>query len=192
MSVRISVLCEDHTYDQYVLEPVIRAALSALGRPKAVIDVKSLPKASRGVEQLIAKMCDHLARWGGPSTAVVFVADADGKDGGNGREDRRLQMLNKFAACDRHQNKGLIVVAIQEAEVWALWGVRAELGVTWDEVRAECDPKERFFEQFVDESLTPDGGRRELMRRGLENGWESLKVGCPELQVLEDELKTLL
>ena len=192
MSVRISVLCEDHTYDQYLVEPVIRAALAALGRPNAVVDVKSLPKGARGIDQLIARLCDHLVRWGGPSTAVIFVADGDCKDGVGGREDRRIQMLSKLAGCDRHRDKGLVVVAIQETEVWALWGVRTELGVTWDDVRSECHPKERFFERYLDDSLTPDGGRRELMRRALDNGWDSLKFGCPELQALEEELKALL
>ena len=101
-------------------------------------------------------------------------------------------MLNTLAGCTRHRDKGLVLVAIQEAEVWALWGVRTGLDATWEEVRSECDPKERFFERYLDQSLTPDGGRRELMQRALQNGWASLKTGCPELQMLEDELRPLL
>jgi len=192
VSVKISVLCEDHTNDRYLIEPVIRAALSALGKPRATVDVKALPKAERGVDQLLARICTHLARWGGPSSAVVYVADADCNDGVDGRGDRRAGMLDRVAACENHRDKAVVVVAIQEAEVWALWGVRAELGVPWPDVRAECDPKERFFEAYLDGSLTPDGGRRKLMERALSAGWDSLKSGCPELQQLEDELRPLV
>jgi hypothetical protein len=101
-------------------------------------------------------------------------------------------MVQRLADCERYSTKGVVLVAIQEAEVWALWGVRAELGVSWPEVRAECNPKERFFEAYLDGSLTPDGGRRDLMEKALASGWDSLKLGCPELQQLEDELRPLV
>lgn len=192
MSVSVSVLCEDHTNDQYLVEPVIRAALAALGKPRATVHVKSQAKNLRGIDRLLVHMPAHLARWGGPSSAVVFVADADCKDGTDGRGDRRAVMLERLAGCEPHSAKAVVLVAIQEAEVWALWGVRAELGVPWPEVRAECHPKERFFEAYLDGSLTPDGGRRNLMVKALSSGWGSLKAGCPELQRLEDELGALV
>lgn len=191
MSFKVSVLCENHTQDQYIIEPVIQAALVEIGKPHATVDVKSIPKDERGVDQLLERMCKHLTRWGGPSSAVIFIADADCRDGVGGREDRRRGMLARLEQCEKYQEKAIVVVAIQEAEVWALWGQRNNLGVSWPEVREECDPKERWFESLISNDLTPDGGRRSLMERSLAAGWQSLKTGCPELELLEADLRTL-
>jgi hypothetical protein len=192
MSIKVSVLCENHTHDQYLITPVVKAALSHLGKPNAIVDVKPIAKEAQGVDQLSARMCSHLSRWGGPSDIVVFVADADCEDGRRGRRDRRARLLSELSRCADYAEKACVLVALQEAEVWALWGARATLGVPWADVLAECDPKERFFEGLLGDRATPDEGRTHLMRDSLRAGWQSLRGGCSELTGFEQDLRVIL
>lgn len=70
---------------------------------------------------------------------------------------------------------------------------RAELSAGWQEVRAECDPKERFAEPFLQSKGWggPGGGRKRAMR-DLGQGWTGLLAVCPELSELKQRVAAWL
>ena len=192
MSTRIAVVCEDPIYDQYIAKPVIEAAMQRIGKPHAVVKVITNPKTS-GWDSLVASIPGALQLWGPASAAVVFVADADCNDGANGRPNRMIQLENAIQrAGSRHCAVG--VIAIQELEVWALWGSAGSIGKPWHAVRAECDPKDKFFNGLVPPSHLhlPDRGRKALVEQSLARGWQSLSEACGELQILEAGLRARL
>jgi hypothetical protein len=193
MGVKVAVVCEDPTLDRYIVRPIITRALAELGKPRATIKLVENPKM-RGVQDVLSQACDVLDRYGGISSAVVFVVDMDCEDGEEGRPDKRARLRNVIERCQRHSDKAIALIAVQEVEVWALWGIRASLGSPWQTVRAECHPKEMYFEPQITsaDQLTPDGGRTRLIDASLAGGWQSVTTGCPELRALLDELRPLV
>lgn len=70
----------------------------------------------------------------------------------------------------------------------------AELSESWVDVRAERDPKQRFFDPLLQpsDSLVLGRGRQRLIERSLASGWSSLRDGCPELAEAEAEVRSRL
>jgi hypothetical protein len=193
MSFTVAVVAEDYTLDQFILKPVIVSLCGFLGKPRARVDMVRDPRL-HGYADLFSEACGILARYGAVADLVVFVVDADCQDGTGGRSDRLASLKRVLANCPRHQDKAVAVAALQEVEVWALWGIRDQLDSAWQAVRAECHPKEAFFEAQVHqaERRTPDRGRTRLTKMSLAGGWQSIRQGCGELQVLEAELASKL
>jgi hypothetical protein len=192
MSVKIAIACENPRYDQYIIRPVLEAVLRFLGKPRARVTVITDPAAT-SYENLLAQACDILKRYAPVADAVIFIADTDCEDGSAGRRNKALRLRNAVAACD-DPSKAITLTALQEVEVWALWGVRDGIDASWAAIRAECNPKEVYFEPLLtqDDQQQPDGGRARLMAQSLSSGWTSLRTGCQELQELEDGLRALL
>lgn len=123
------------------------------------------------------------------------MADLDGQDGRAGAGDRRAAFADRLAALPADvRAKTLVILAVQELEVWALWGSRAQIPDPWSLVRAERDPKERYFEPLLTDGdrMSLGRGRIRLVRLNLASGWQSLRDGCPELRDAEDEIKSRL
>jgi hypothetical protein len=190
--VKIAVACEDPTNDQFIIRPVLERLCAHLGRPRAKIFTITNPH-TRGFNDLRDQACGIMSRYGALAAAVVFVIDVDCDDGRTGRINKPLRFRNTVSHCS-YAEKALIVAAVQELEVWALWGVRGDLGAVWDIVRDNCDPKETFFEPQLtrEDKRSADGGRGRLVGASLQAGWPSLAGGCPELAQLADELAPLI
>lgn len=191
MSYRAFVVCEDHTLDQFVAVPVVLAMLKQVGKPHARVRPVSNPRL-QGISQVESKFAEIAERYAKISDLVVFALDRDKQDGIGGRGDRRA----KFA--DLHSRlaaevaaKVDVVLAVEETEVWALWGSRSQLGEGWSTVRAEQHPKERFFEPLVNKSdvRQPGGGRSRLVALSLASGWDSLAGACDELREFEERTR---
>jgi hypothetical protein len=131
-----------------------------------------------------------LDRWGPTADAVVFVGDADCNDGRGGKPNRTLQ-LGQAIGKAKSLHCGVGVIAIQELEVWALWGAAGRIVAGWNAVRADCDPKEKYLEPLVDSAhrQLPDKGRKSLIEASLARGWQSLAQACDELAGLEQALR---
>ncbi|WP_345542753.1 hypothetical protein [Microbacterium jejuense] len=142
----------------------------------------------QGISQVESKFAEIAERYAKIADLVVFALDRDKQDGTGGRGDRlaKFTELHSRLAPDVSA-KVDIVLAVEETEVWALWGSRGQLGEGWSTVRAEQHPKERFFEPLVTKSdaLQPGGGRARLIALSLASGWDSLAGGCDELRELE-------
>ncbi|WP_170164676.1 hypothetical protein [Thiocapsa rosea] len=99
---------------------------------------------------------------------------------------------NKERADDReqeHRDRILTCLAVQEVEVWMLALHSGQIGGAWAEVRADCDPKERYSDPFLDAlgSDCPGKGRKKAMR-ALPGNWSRLVRLCPEIKDLQEQL----
>jgi hypothetical protein len=171
---------------------VLKTLFSQLGRPRAGIFTVTNPKTG-GFFDLLDQCCAILARYGQLARVVVFVIDTDCDDGRPGSINKPLRLRNALANC-AYAEKAVIVAAVQEIEVWALWGSANSLGDPWASVRDHCHPKERYFEPLttVADKRTPDGGRSRLIQSSLARTWPSLTGGCPELAQLQMDIEPLI
>jgi len=136
-----------------------------------------------------------VARYAAIGDFLVFSLDLDRCDGQEGRKDRQHSFNEKIAKLPAHlAQKVVVVLAVQELEVWALWGSRSLLKANWSEVRCERDPKELYFDPIVTDADNkfPGRGRTRLIEQSLATGWHSIAQGCPELAELERDLRSKL
>lgn len=193
MSSRIFVICEDHTLDQYIVRPVVAAAAARAGKGSAQVRVVTSPRL-RGISDVERNFSDLVERYCALGDGVVFALDLDLCNGLHGRSDRaaRFDLLRRRLPADV-QDKVLVVLAEQEVEVWALWGVRSQLGAPWSQVRQERDPKEAFFNPLVTsgDRKAPGQGRGRLIAESLAGGWTSFVSGCPEADTIADFVRRI-
>jgi hypothetical protein len=185
--------CEDHTLDQYVACPVVKLLMTHLGRPQADVRVITSPRL-KGLDTLIAQICAILERYGAIADLVIFVVDGDCDDGRDGKLDRVTRLRRLVQDCESNSEKGVVVVARQELEVWALWGSRSQISARWNDITSERDPKELYFEPLISSGdlKAPGRGRQRLTALSVAQGWKSLSAGCPELRDLEADVRTKL
>lgn len=92
----------------------------------------------------------------------LLCVDRDLEDGRRGALDNLEELLRK----DLPNSKALLAEnAWQELEVWVLAGHDLPQGWSWQEIRQERDPKERFFDVIVEQRglmTDPGGGRKTL------------------------------
>lgn len=193
MSTKVVIACENHLNDRYILEPVVTAALQAIGVASPRVTTITNPQMS-GFTTLLSNVCAIIHRYHKTVSALVIAFDLDGEDGQDGRPDRLVRVSNKLASCDSEAQNVVLLGCQMEAEVYAIWGHRAATGASWAEIRAERDPKEFYFDALLNQrdALTVDGGRTRLMRASLKAGWSSLRGGCLELEALEHDLRSIV
>jgi hypothetical protein len=191
--MKIAFACEDPLLDQYIVRPVLTAMLKDLGKPKARLFAITNPR-TKGFHDLVARACDMVSRYGQEARAIIFVIDTDCDDGREGHMNKPVRLANALAKCDELADKAVIVAAVQEVEVWAVWGIRNELPDPWSTVLDECHPKELYFEPQLTaaDKLLPDGGRSRLIKSSLSSGWTSLSTGCSELADLRTAVEPLV
>lgn len=193
MSTKAAILCEDHTNDQFILEPLVEAALRAIGVPRPRVSSITNPRMS-GFTTLLANLCDVVSRYHKTVDVVVVAFDLDGEDGQGGRPDKATRVRNALEKCDLSADNVVLLGCVMEAEVYPIWGQRSAIPVPWSEVRSEADPKEAYFDELLrkEDFLASDGGRTRLMKDSLSSGWNSLSSGCPELQQFSADLRGVL
>lgn len=194
MSFRIHIICEDHTLDQYVVRPVMRAMAAAVGRPRARVTAVPTPPP-RGIEAVMKEFDGLCERYAAIGDLVVFALDADGLDGSDGGTDRRAVLeARRRALPPAVADKVMVILAQQELEVWAMWGVRARVPAGWSTVRAERDPKDVYWSDLVEraDATVPGKGRQRLVEKTLALGWASACEGCPELAEATEEMRNRL
>ena len=185
--MKVMVIPEDPTLDQYILKPVVSRLFKDLNRP-AQVTVLQDPHL-RGVSQALNKemLAQVFDRW---RMFNLFLLIID-RDCENGRQTR----LEARVADVTSPDKALIgCLAIEEVEVWALALHRDELPDRWGEVRRECDPKEAYFDPLARRKNWVQAlgrGRVEAMR-ALPGKWGTLKKRCQELQKLQDQIAAWL
>lgn len=193
MSTKVAILCEDHTYDRYILEPIVESALKSIGIPRPRVVSITNPRIS-GFDTLLERLCEVVARYERTASAIVVAFDLDGDDGSPGRRDKLARARGMFASCSSAPDNVIFLACRQGAEVYAIWGSRNDVKASWSAIRLERDPKERYFEPLLRpmDSLAVDGGRTRLVGLSLKNGWQSLRSACDELADLERDLARVL
>ena len=183
--MKVLVIPEDPTHDQYILKPIVERLLSDLDQ-KVRVDVPWKLRL-RGVNQALDPtiVAEIVSLYPMVDLFLVLV-DRDGD------RDRRPVAARKL---ERSQGGSLFVcLAIEEVEVWMLAIHRDALSVSWSEVRDEIHPKERFAAPFLAAhapQANPGGGRKWAMRN-LGARWQGVLRICPELAELKDRIAAWL
>lgn len=186
MSLNVLVIPEDSRTDQYIAGPVIESAIRSCGRPNCNVRVLSDPILG-GIDAALnkANLAEIVDRY--PTVQLFILAvDRDGDESRRALLDQREKELTGSLAA----GQGFLAIeAWQEIEVWGLAGQRLP-GLRWSDIRAERDPKEIYFEPFVQANLDRPGlggGRRTL---GIEAArrYGRVRQRCPELSDLEERV----
>lgn len=183
--MKVLVVPEDPTHDQHVIKPVVEKILEDCGR-RGSVEVLRDPHL-RGVDEALdPRVIAQIVRDNPMVDVFLIVVDRDC--------DRRGNVAKAAQREAEHGAVLLACLAIQELEVWALALWRNEIGAQWAEVRASCDPKEEFFDPFIDMKgwgAQLGKGRKRAMRE-LAGNWAGMKAVCPEIQDLSNRLHALL
>lgn len=183
--MKVLVIPEDSTRDQYILKPIVEALFADLGR-KARVDVLKDPHLRGTSEALAQKMVGRIVAENPMEDLFLLMVDRDG--------DRWNNTHQAAAREADHPNRVIACLAVEEVEVWMLALHREELGVAWAEVREHTDPKEHYADPFLRQKgwLMQVGSGRKRAMQGLGAQWKALLDFCPELKELRDRLRAWL
>lgn len=184
--MKILIILEDPTLDQYIVKPIVAKLLQDVSRI-ARVEVLRDPHL-RGLEQALDR--NTLAEIIEDNPMIdLFLLVVD-------RDCNRFRSEARVAAREREFADRLLgCVAIEEVEVWMLGLCDIKrLPAPWQEIRSHCDPKESFAEPF----LTANGwttevghGRKRAMDALSQGGMRRLLSRCQELRSLRDRLSAL-
>jgi hypothetical protein len=190
--MNVLIIPEDFRKDQFILRPIISAMFAKLGKP-AIVEVLTDPLLG-GIEkalnrQLLEKIV-NANRW--YVDLFLLCVDRDGEENRRQALDGLEQHLNTLIGAP----KCLIAEnAWQELEVWVLAGHDLPAEWSWQQIRQERDPKERYFNNFAQTRRLqnePGGGRKTLATEAARR-YRRILARCPEdMQILEKRIERLM
>ncbi len=182
MTLRVLVILEDPTLDQYVVQPIVERLFADQERP-ARVEVLKDPHIRGASQALDPAIVAEIIEDNAMIDVFVLAVDRDG--------DRKGHEAKTAARVGEHPDKLLAVLAWQEVEVWALAVHRRalkKLGVAdrWADVRDDPDAKERYWDPFVQKNGWGDtvGRGRKRAMRDLGSAWRGMGKACPEIATL--------
>ncbi len=122
----------------------------------------------------------------------LLIVDRDGKKG----RYQRLNELEQLAAEKLPKDRCFLAEnAWQEIEVWVLAGHKLPREWSWQEIRAEVDPKELYFDPLAEQHglhKEPDGGRQILAKEAASR-YDRVRQLCPEdIKSLEKRIRAFV
>lgn len=187
--MRVLVIPEDFRKDQYILKPMIKAMFCELGKPKAKVEVLKDPlMGGISIAMNLNVLKDVVERYQGMVDVFLLCVD---RDADPNRHNALRNLETEIAATLLSGRIFLAEHAWQELEVWLLAGVDLPSDWTWADIRAERDPKERYFTHLAKQRgllQEPGEGRKTI---GLESAGKYMRVRqlCQEdIKNLEDRL----
>lgn len=186
--MRVLIIPEDFRKDQWIVEPIVRAMLTRLGRPQAKVTTCKDPllgSISQALKE--SRLREITGRYKGMVDLFLLLIDRDGEPGRRAALNSLESKMQPLAFFGEN--------AWQELEVWLLAGSTLPKDWDWKTIRGERDPKERYYGPFaLARSLAngPGEGRKQL---GLEAGrnYQRVRKLCPEdVQNLEKRLAVWL
>ena len=174
--MNIVVIPEDFRKDQYILKPLLTKLLQRIGVSIADVWVCQDPLLGGIGEALkserLSEIVERRRGW-----ADIFLLCVD-RDGIVGRRQRLDHIEDEF----RDRCVFFAENAWEEIETWVLAGLDLPNDWRWQDVRAEVDVKERYFEPLaaqrgLSESLS--GGRKQLGEEASRR-IRAIRQKCPE------------
>jgi hypothetical protein len=178
--VKILVVPEDPMLDQYILKPVVERLFADLGL-SARVNVLWNPRLRSVDEALNPSVVRDIVETYSMIDLFLLIVDRDA-------DEHRAQRARMREA--EHPGRLLACLAVEELEVWMLALHRERLPASWEEIRGERDPKERFAHPFLAAhapKLDAGQGRKWAMR-DLGTRWKGLLAVCPELADLKNRI----
>ncbi|MCX6381957.1 MAG: hypothetical protein NT023_21185 [Armatimonadetes bacterium] len=184
--MKVLIIPEDPRLDQYMLKPLVEAALKYAGKPNAMVQVcqgASLAwgyEAVTNFENLKGIIADY-------KYYDVFLLCVD-RDG----EKTREQALTNLEIKIREEFPDKLFIAVcgvEELEVWVLAGMTdLPAAWSWSAVRSERDPKEMYFDKYVVKRGLldyPGRGRKVLGKEAAKLYTDRVRKLCAEIQACE-------
>ena len=190
--MKILVIPEDFRYDQYVLEPIITAVMKAVGKPNAKVEICRQPLLG-GIRKALkwSNQLEIINQYKYRIDLFLLCVDRDN----DLKREKDLRNLERLAAQELAKNSKkqlfLAVQAEQELEVWVLAGQNLPKEWVWRDIRAERDPKEKYFEPFAHQRgfITNLDKARQVLSKEAAGRYERIKQLCPEVADLEERIR---
>lgn len=178
--MNVYVIPEDFRKDQYILKPIVKAMLAAIGKPRANVRVCQDPLLGGVTEALKwERIKEILDLYRGMVQVFLLIVDRDGQDG------RRIALntLEKKAVAALPEDRIFFAEnAWQEVEVWLLAGHDLPKAWSWQNIRQDPNPKEAYFLPFAENrgvTDEPGQGRKSLAREAAGN-YAKIRSRCTE------------
>lgn len=192
--MNVLVVPEDFRKDQFILKPIVRALLAALGYGRAKVEVCKDPLVGGISEALkwdVVQPILERYRW----QVDLFLLCVD-RDCSESRSGALRALEAKAQAMLGAKRFFLAEQAWQELEVWVLAGhAGLPKDWKWKDIRAERAPKERYYLPFaklkgcIDH---PAEGRGTLAIEAARN-YKRIRLLCPEdIRNLQDRIGATL
>lgn len=178
--MKVLVIPEDPVLDEHILKPIVEQLIADL-EITARVEVLQDPRMRGSSYALDPATIAGVVEDNPMVDLFLLIVDRDC--------DREGHTAKAAAIAAQHSGKLLACVAREEVETWALALHRSELPESWNVVRADCDPKERYFEPLVRRKQWrgPGGGRKRAMK-DLGPAFRGLLQVCSELAVLRTDI----
>lgn len=192
MSLNVLVIPEDHTHDEAILKPIIKAMLEALGQPGATVQVCRSPRLRGIADALDAATLETIVdRYAFRTDLFLLCVDRDGEAGRCEALVHRERLATDWLRAGR---TFFAVAAEQEIEVWLLAGHDLPADWSWRDIRAEPDAKERYYEPFARRcgmlELPAEG--RSALALAAARRYSRIRRRCKELALLEQRISQWL
>ena len=172
--MRVLIIPEDFRKDQYILRPLFRRLLRDIGASQIRVEVCT-DHLMGGVGEALKseRLMEIVEQHRGMTDVFILCVDRDGQAG---RRQRLDQIEGEFGSNFLAQN------AWEEIETWALAGLDLPGDWRWQDVRAEVDVKETYFEPFAARRGLSDspGGGREILGEEASRRINAIRQKCPE------------
>jgi len=179
--MKVLIIPEDFRKDQYMLKPIIEAMLAYLDRPRSKVKVLTDPLLG-GIDQALnhEQIRKIIERYRGMVDLFLLCVDRDAN------AYRRKRLDNIEEAMKSHLPSGKVLLAEhawQEIEVWVLAGLDPPPAWSWQAIRAEPDPKEKYFQPIAEQRgllAEPGEGRKTLGLGAAQRYGQRLRQKCPD------------
>lgn len=173
--MNILVIPEDSHKDQYILKPLFERLFRSLGR-RACVRVCQDPVLG-GVREALKpdRLAEIVESYQGMINLFILCVDRDGR---TGRRSRLDQLERKFSEDSMFFAEN----AWEELEAWVLAGLELPREWRWQDVRAEVNVKEQYFDVLARRRGVqdgPGGGRKALGEEAVRK-ISVIRQKCPE------------
>ena len=187
--MRVFIIPEDATKDQYILKPLFDRLLRHLGATSPQVRICRDPVLGGVGEALkLDRLSEIVERRRGMTDIFILCVDRDADSGRRQRLDQLESALGGNAVFFAEN-------AWEEIETWLLAGLDLPAGWHWQTVRAERDVKEWYFEPFaaqrgVDGQM---GGGRKALGEEASRHIPAIRRKCPDdFDALARRLETIV
>ena len=157
--MKLLVIPEDVTNDQYILKPLFEKLLKSIGKPHARVRICEERLGGIGEATKSERIRKIVDRYDGMIDVLILCVD---RDGDPGRRQRLDQIEEEFSEDGR---RFLAENAWEELETWVLAGLDLPADWRWADIRSEVHVKERYFNELAKDRSVADGpgnGRKDL------------------------------
>lgn len=189
MSLNVLIIAEDYRNDQYILKPIVGSMLESVGKPHANVRVCRDPMIGGVEDALDPDTIEDVISTNPLFDLYLLLVD---RDADPNRHERLEEAEDTADAHTRPTQAFLGGQAHQEVEVWLLAGQNDLPNEwNWSAVRADPQPKERYYEPYVEQKTltnSPGGGRKPLGQTAGVNYAARVRPLCDEVQDLEERV----